>query len=232
MTETETLRALDNLLKIMATLRAENGCRWDKEQTAQSLKPYILEETYELLEAIDQGDSQEICDELGDLLLQVVFQAQIFSESGQFTIKDVAESISSKLIRRHPHIFSTASYEGHQQRWEEIKRQERSARGQSNKVAESIPNTLPALKRAQKALGKSLSIESYMDIDKVIDELTGLKELRKSKKPNAPELTKTFGRILLSVTCLAQSMGIDAEDSLRNNTNKMIEEIDNSKEPL
>lgn len=230
MAETETLKAIDDLLKIMATLRAPDGCQWDKKQTPESLKPYILEETYELLEAIDQGNPQEICDELGDLLLQVVFQAQIFSESGQFTIKDVAESISSKMKRRHPHIFSSASHEGHQQRWEEIKRQERSARGQSHKVADSIPNSLPALKRAQKALNKSSFTDSYLDIDKVIAELNGLKKMHRSSKSNGTNLNNSFGQILLSITCLAQSMGIDAEDSLRSNTNKMIEEIDNSKE--
>lgn len=154
MSESATLKAVNKLLQIMATLRAANGCQWDRKQTPQSLKPYILEEAYELLEAIDTGDPECICDELGDLLLQVVFQAQIFSEADVFSLKDVADSISSKLERRHPHLFAAASHEEHQHRWEEIKQQERAARGQSNKVADRIPNTLPALKRADKALQK------------------------------------------------------------------------------
>ena len=232
MTEPATLKAVNKLLQIMATLRAADGCQWDRKQTPQSLKPYILEETYELLEAIDLGDPQNICDELGDLLLQVVFQAQIFSEADVFSLKEVAESITSKLERRHPHIFATADHKEHQQRWEEIKLQERAARGQSNKVADRIPNTLPALKRADKALKRNPLKASYSDIPQVIEQLEALQRLQKNRQTSNPQIMELFGQILLSITYLAQTMEIDAEDSLRWATNKMIDEIDNSKELL
>jgi tetrapyrrole methylase family protein/MazG family protein len=232
MTDNAKVEAISSLLEVMATLRAPNGCQWDREQTPQSLKPYILEEAYELLEAIDQGNPREICDELGDLLLQVVFQAQIFSESGDFTIMDVANAISTKLKRRHPHIFALANHEGHQQRWEKIKLQERSERGQSNKVADRIPITLPALKRAGKLLKKMTNNEYYATVPKVISQLESLRKLPNGAESNRIELEDVFGQLLLSVTFLAQSMEIDAEDSLRLLTNKMIEEIDKSKELL
>ena len=123
MNSQKTLDSLQELIDIMALLRSENGCQWDSAQTPESLKTHILEEAYEVLEAIDQGDPDEICDELGDLLLQVVFQSQIFTESGLFGMAEVAKSISNKLKRRHPHIFADADHEGHEQRWEEIKQQ-------------------------------------------------------------------------------------------------------------
>lgn len=229
MAEDTTTAALSKLLEIMATLRHKNGCHWDLKQTPQSLKPYILEEAYELLEAIDQGDPREICDELGDLLLQVVFQAQIFSESGDFTIADVANTISSKLLRRHPHIFATATHEGHQQRWEKIKLQERSERGQSNSMAARIPNALPALMRAAKMLKKSSITAQDATIAHIIKQVELIDNLTTAAEQNKAALEAGFGQLLLSITGLAQSLGIDAEDSLRLFTNKIIVEIDNRK---
>jgi len=227
MTDSTTLQPIGKLLEIMAVLRSPEGCQWDRQQTPQSLKPYILEEAYELLEAIDQGNPHEICDELGDLLLQVVFQAQIFTESGDFTIKDVADAISSKLKRRHPHIFATATDEGHQQRWEKIKLQERAERGKSNKIADRIPTTLPALKRAEKLLKKTTPKGSYTSTAEVITHLELLQQISDTEACNKSELEAAFGHLLMSISCLAQTMGIDAEDSLRMKTNQMIEAIDN-----
>src|SRR5512140_2934559 len=104
--------AIDHLLAIMARLRGPGGCPWDREQTLASLRPYVLEETYEVLEAIDAGDPREHCEELGDLLLQIVFQAQLTKEAGQFSFEDVAEAISNKLVSRHPHVFGDVEVEG------------------------------------------------------------------------------------------------------------------------
>lgn len=218
---------LDMLLDTMQTLRSTAGCQWDREQTAQSLKPYILEEACELLEAIDLNHPQMICDELGDLLLQIVFQAQIHAESGDFTFMDVASSINHKLIRRHPHIFSTASHAGHQQRWEEIKLQERTKAGKSNSIDARIPKTLPALKRADKTLKIISETGPCADIRKVTAQLTTLQDRHKTNPQDTTNLKVIFGQILLSVTELAQSVGVDAEDSLRCATNQMIEEFDN-----
>src|SRR5512137_2565201 len=105
---TRSTQAIDRLLEIMARLRGPDGCPWDREQTLQSLRPYVLEETYEVLEAIDAGDPREHCEELGDLLLQIVFQAQLSSEAGRFDFADVATAISDKLVSRHPHVFGDA----------------------------------------------------------------------------------------------------------------------------
>ncbi|HEY5672598.1 MAG TPA: MazG family protein [Malonomonas sp.] len=232
MTDTTTMEALARLIEIMSILRSPNGCQWDREQTPQSLKPYILEETYELLDAIDHGNPAEICDELGDLMLQVIFQAQVFSESGDFTIKDVANAISNKLERRHPHIFATATHEGHQQRWENIKLQERAERGQSNKLADRIPCTLPALKRAEKTAKKSQVTELSIGTATITAELDVLQRLTDTDGSNRAELEAAFGRLLFSVTALAQAMGVDAEDSLRMTTSQIIKKIDNSKEQL
>lgn len=229
MAEKTTTDALDELLEIMATLREPNGCPWDRQQTPQSLKPYILEEAYELLAAIDQGDPREICDELGDLLLQIVFQTQIFSESGTFTMADVAKAISSKLLRRHPHIFASAAYEGHQQRWEKIKLQERSERGQSNKIADRIPVTLPALKRAAKLQKTSAKSTQQITISAIIKQAERIENLQNTGPLNKAELEAGFGQLLFSITGLAQALGIDAEDALRLFTNHKIAEIDNDK---
>src|SRR5512133_1279129 len=126
---TRAAQAIEHLLSIMERLRGPDGCPWDREQTLMSLRPYVLEETYEVLEAIDAGDPREHCEELGDLLLQIVFQAQLAQEAGQFAFVDVAEAISGKLISRHPHVFGDAEVkdaEGVLKQWAQLKRQEKA----------------------------------------------------------------------------------------------------------
>src|SRR5512133_799734 len=121
--------AIERLLAIMARLRGPDGCPWDREQTLSSLRPYVLEETYEVLEAIDGGDPREHCEELGDLLLQIVFQAQLAQEAGQFAFGDVADAISNKLVSRHPHVFGDVEVkdaEGVLKQWAQLKRQEKA----------------------------------------------------------------------------------------------------------
>ena len=225
------LQATARLVEIMARLRSEQGCRWDRQQSPEILKPYILEECYELLEAIDGGDSREICDELGDMLLQVVFQAQIFAERGEFTLEDAATAICEKMVRRHPHIFAAESTQGHAQRWEKIKLQERAERGQSNRLADRLPQTLPALKRATKLSSKL----SHQEPGEIFDELLNhLEALRKTldKAPHPPELqARLAGEILFSLCRLTQSQGIDAEDILRQKTQSLIAQIDAQSEP-
>lgn len=226
------LKAIKQLIEIMVTLRSENGCRWDRQQSPESLKPYILEECYELLEAIDRGATEEICDELGDLLLQVVFQAQIFTERGDFSISDAADSINRKLIRRHPHIFQSESYQGHEQRWEKIKLQERKERGQSNRLAERIPNTLPALMRATKLSGKLAREESSDLFLQVRDQLSRIHESLDNPTISQKIRSNRFGEFLFAATRLAQSLGIDPEDALRNITREKITEIDEENESI
>ncbi|NOY12932.1 MAG: MazG family protein [Deltaproteobacteria bacterium] len=228
MTEAIELESLQELIEIMALLRSPCGCSWDRQQTPETLRKHILEEAYELLEAIDNGKPDEICDELGDLLLQVVFQAQIFSETGEFTLHDVARSICNKLKRRHPHIFSDADHEGHEQRWEEIKRQERLERGQSSDLAHRIPQTLPALKRATKVAKKSLSDDPRASIQKIESRLQQIKEMLSEDNRPQPELEENLGQMLLAICQLSAASHCDPEDILRKKTSQLIAKIDST----
>ena len=152
MTHKDTRNSVDSLLKIMQELRAPDGCPWDAEQTPESLTSYILEEACELIEAIEEGAPELILDELGDLLLQVVFQAQIFSERNQFDFHDVATGITDKLVRRHPHVFNRDEADvlatQLDKQWDKIKRSE--ATYNKTCLADHLPSTLPSLQRAQK----------------------------------------------------------------------------------
>src|ERR1043166_4493939 len=149
------MEEFDRLVEIMAVLRSPDGCPWDREQTIDSLKPFVLEETYEVLEAIDRHDHAALCEELGDFLFEAVFLAQLESEAGHFTIADSVKRIADKLVRRHPHVFardeSTAGIDSPDKvvtRWEEIKAQERGGAKNKKMLLGGIPVTMPALLRA------------------------------------------------------------------------------------
>src|SRR5581483_506454 len=149
----------------MTRLRSKKGCPWDKRQTHQSLKPYLLEEAHETLEAIDSGDPEHLREELGDLLLQVVFHAQLAKEKGQFNLQEVAKTIGDKLVRRHPHVFGKSSrrISDINQKWEELKREEKPER---KSVLDGLPKSLPALLRAQRMQEKiSKHGKNHRDIE-------------------------------------------------------------------
>ena len=150
---------IERLVAIMARLRAPDGCPWDREQTHTTLKPFLLEETYELLEAIDSGSDRELIGELGDVLLQVIFHARIAAEEGRFTIDEVAAAIADKLVRRHPHVFGTTEVDDADEvvtNWERIKRAERKrSRGHPVSALDGVPAELPALLRAQRIQEKA-----------------------------------------------------------------------------
>ena len=153
------------LVGIMATLSAEGGCPWDRKQTHESLKPYLLEEAYEVLETIDQGDRAKLREELGDVLLQVVFHSQIAAEAGTFTIDDVLNTLNDKLIRRHPHVFGTSDQVGSLAngeqvvtQWEAIKRAERDAAGNKESALAGVPKTLPSLLRAYQVQARAARV--------------------------------------------------------------------------
>ncbi len=213
------------LVKIMATLRSPAGCPWDKIQTPETLKPYILEEAYELIEAIDNNDSVEICHELGDLLLQVVFIAQIFSEQNKFDLAEVAHSICNKLTRRHPHVFANASADEHAQRWEEIKQQERLERGKSNRLEDRIPANLPALKKATK-VAKKLNVEKpATHAANIQHNFSSLSKLIEGPTTNKKQYEIALGNLLFNTVQLSHSLQIDAEDLLRKKTMQVMKEI-------
>ena len=155
------------VVEVMAALRAVNGCPWDRKQTHESLKPYLLEETYEVLETIDQRDTQKLKKELGDVLLQVLFHSQIAAEAESFTVEDVLDTLATKLIRRHPHVFGTSdqtsgvtSSEQVLSQWEQIKQAEREAAGTKQSALDEIPKTLPALLRAYQVQARAVRVVS------------------------------------------------------------------------
>jgi MazG family protein len=224
MSDTDNADQLLHLIEIMATLRATGGCPWDREQTPESLKPYILEEAYEVIEAIDGGDWREICDELGDLLLQVIFVAQIFTEREKFNFSSVANSIATKLVRRHPHVFGDADAASHAQRWENIKQQERRERGKGNKLGDRIPKSLPALKKATKVAKKT----EHQQIATIASEISrNVKKIsQESGHKMQSQIETVLGEILFSTVQLSNSLQLDAEDVLRKKTMQVIAEID------
>src|SRR5881296_3883427 len=152
MADPSVAKAFTRLVDLMARLRAPGGCPWDREQTPASLRPYLLEEVYEVLEAIDAGDAAHLRDELGDLLLQIVFQSQLAAEAGRFTVADVARGIAAKLVRRHPHVFGDVQVRDAGEvvrNWTRIKAEERQAAGEETDLFDGVPRALPALARAQ-----------------------------------------------------------------------------------
>lgn len=226
MAPTDTTDEIQKLVEIMAALRSPDGCPWDQKQTPETLKPYILEEAYELLEAIDTNNTDDIRDELGDLLLQVVFVAQIYKEQNEFGLAEVANSIRKKLIRRHPHVFADADVNKHAQRWEEIKQQERSEQGKGNNLLERIPENLPALKKATK-VAKKISTESQpTQVTNLQNHFSSLSQLIAGEDTTTIQLKKVLGEIFFDTVQLANSLDIDAEDLLRKKTMQVMTDSD------
>jgi tetrapyrrole methylase family protein/MazG family protein len=213
--------AFTRLVEIMTRLRGPGGCPWDHEQTAESLRPYLLEEVYEVLEAIDGGDAGALRDELGDLLLQVVFQSQIAAESGRFTVGDVASAISDKLVRRHPHVFGDVEVSGADEvvrNWSKIKAEERRAAGKSGDSFASVPRTLPGLARAHQLGEKATHYGLDWDgaegvLAKVREEQRELEEAIASGDRAAVE--HELGDLLLTLASLGRHLGAPAEVALR-----------------
>lgn len=220
MTLDESLRALQRLIEIMDRLRSPGGCPWDAEQTPQSLVPYLLEEAHETIEAIEAGDPALICDELGDLLLQIVFHARIFAESGAFDIGDVAASIGDKLVRRHPHVFADAQLAGGDEliaQWERIKAKEKANEGKGAKpLLESIPPSLPALARTAKLIEKSARAgqEQPTPAEALSRCATAVQSLAHAADD------QTIGEALFALVLVARAAGIDPEGALRRATHR------------
>jgi MazG family protein len=214
--------AVKKLLALMARLRGPDGCPWDREQTLKTLRPYVLEETYEVLEAMESGDPREHCEELGDLLLQIVFQARIAEEEGRFDFADVAEAISAKLVRRHPHVFGDAQVkdaEGVMRQWVALKREEKAARGGGHSVLEGVPRELPALARAERLTEKASRIgfdwpDAAGARAKVEEELGELDEA--IRQGDRERVEDELGDVLFAVANLARKLSLPPEEALRN----------------
>lgn len=219
--------AIQQLLDIMAQLRDPvRGCPWDRKQTWQSLVPYTLEETYEVVDAVDRNDAAAVCDELGDLLLQVVFMAQIAKEQGLFEFEDIAQGISEKLVRRHPHVFDNTVYASEteqKQAWEAIKQAERTEKAQTGLFA-GIPTAMPALRRAQKIQKRAAQVgfdwENWQQVvPKVHEELDEVAEAVAQHEPFT-RVEEEMGDVLLAASNMARMLGVDAENALRLSSRK------------
>ncbi len=204
---------LDRLLHIMSLLRAKDGCPWDRKQTLLTLKPYLIEEAYEVLDAIDEGDAEEHRQELGDLLLQVVFQSQLRKEEGAFDFFGVATAISDKLLRRHPHIFGDGNADTAEEvltTWEEVKKSE----GRKSLLS-GIPKHLPGLQKAHRIGEKTARVGfDWPDLsgprEKISEELAELEEATTLK-----EQRHEVGDLLMAVVNYARHLGIDPEEAMQ-----------------
>jgi tetrapyrrole methylase family protein / MazG family protein len=210
------------LVQVMSRLRAPGGCPWDRKQSFDTIKSYLLEETYEVLDAIDARDWRGVTEELGDLLLQPVFLAEIAAEQGLFTISDSLDAINQKLVRRHPHVFGNAvaeTPEDVKQRWDEIKKHEKPAGTSSGEsVLDGVPRNLPALVEAEKIGQKAASIGfEWPDIGGVIEKLQEeAAELVSAKETETQEhIEHELGDVLFTVVNLARFLKVDPEQALR-----------------
>ena len=233
------------VVELMAALRAQNGCPWDRKQTHESLKPYLLEETYEVLETIDQGDQAKLREELGDVLLQVIFHSQIAAEAGTFTVEDVLDTLAEKLVRRHPHVFGNGDQTGTLtnseqvlNQWEHIKRAEREAAGGTQSALDGVPKTLPALLRAYQTQARAARVgfdwpHNAAGLEhifgKVAEEVGELKEAlaQAGSGSNQPskltDIEAELGDILFSLVNLARFVKVNPEEALRRSTNRFID---------
>jgi len=231
MSDPRVAETFGRLVDVMARLRAPQGCPWDREQTPESLRPYLLEEVYEVLEAIEDGKASALCDELGDLLLQIVFQSQLAAEAGHFTVADVAQSIIDKLVRRHPHVFADVHVRDAQdvnRNWGRIKDAERQAKGEVGILA-GVPRTLPALVRAQQVDEKVARASGELRepravIAQVRHHQTALEAAVATGDRASTE--RALGTLLFGVVRLAHQLDLSAEIALRSVTEDFIDRVE------
>ena len=226
-------KLFEDLLALQARLRAPNGCPWDREQTHATLRTFLLEETHEVLDAIDSGDPKKFADELGDLLLQIIFHALIASESNQFEIRDVIESIHTKMVRRHPHVFGTVKAKTSAQvlkNWEQLKAEERRKENgegkpapKSDSILSSVPRALPALMEAHQITRRAANIGfDWNKIDELLEKLTEeTEEIREALKSSAANpqssesVSEEIGDLLFTAANVARFAGLDPEITLK-----------------
>lgn len=217
-----------DLKDIIELLRSENGCAWDREQTHESLVPSLIEETYELVEAIQNKDTANLKEELGDVLMQVMMQSQIANEASEFTMEDVIDGIASKLVYRHPHVFKqgeeTNNTEEILENWEKLKKKEKKQETQTESM-DQVARALPALMRAYKVQKKAAEVgftwDSYEPIlDKVFEEIEELKIEIKQRRLD--KMNEELGDVLFSMVNLSYFLEINPEFALTNSTEKFI----------
>jgi ATP diphosphatase len=233
----------DRLVEIMRTLRAPGGCPWDREQTLASLRPFVLEETYELLEAIESGTPANVREELGDYLFEAVFLAQMSEEAGDFSIGDAIHTICDKLIRRHPHVFARPAGEGELssaqvlERWETIKARERAAAGHMAKATtkttlSGVPKTLPSLLRAYEISARAATVgfdwtKAGDVLDKIEEEVAEVRhEIESGATGDLSRAEEEMGDLLFAIANLSRKLGIEPEAALRQANEKFTKRFD------
>lgn len=218
---------LDDLVKIMAKLRGEPGCPWDKRQTHRTLRPFLIEEAYEVVDAIDRNNTKDLVEELGDLLLQIVFHSHIGHEKNAFDVSDVISGICEKMIRRHPHIFSDIVVNGTDEvleNWEDIKRQEKDLKTEAQSMR-NLPKTLPALMKALKVQEKAARVGFDWDnitgaLKKVSEELDELKEVYNTG--NSDKIREEIGDLIFACVNVARFLEVEPELALNDAIKKFI----------
>ncbi|MBN2238584.1 MAG: nucleoside triphosphate pyrophosphohydrolase [Dehalococcoidales bacterium] len=214
MPEQDNLDRFETLVDTIARLRAPDGCPWDREQTHQSLREYLLEECYEALDALDEGDTDKLRDELGDILLQIMLHAQIGSEAGEFNIGDVIRNLNEKMIYRHPHVFGTTEVENAEEvtrNWQELKRKQK---GDDYSLLESVPKQMPALSYAYEIQRRVAAVGfDWDELDGIIDKIA--EEVAEFKESGDDGKVEEFGDLLFTVVNYARRVGIDSEIALR-----------------
>ena len=229
--------SIERLLEVMRRLRAPDGCPWDREQTIESLRGNLIEETYEVVDAMDSGDRAALCEELGDLLLQVVFQSQIADEEGAFRFDDVAKGIADKLVRRHPHVFGDVQADTPDQvirNWEKIKKTEKGGETPRSLV-DGIPKHLPALSKAHLVQKRVAKVGFEWDeiggvIDKLEEELAEVKEAMAHQ--DAAAIREELGDLLFSTVNLSRYLGHESEELLNENIKKFMRRFQSLEETL
>lgn len=218
---------IDDLIEIMRLLRSENGCPWDKVQTHETIKKSLIEETYEVIEAINKNDNVLLCEELGDVLMQVVFHAQIENEKGVFDFSDVTDGVCKKLVERHPHVFGDITVKDSDEvlkNWDAIKSKSKNRKTQTDKML-SVPRELPALMRSAKIQEKAAKVGFDWDnadgaFGKVLEETEELKQaVADNDKDN---INEELGDLLFSVVNVSRFLDVDAEEALTSSTDKFL----------
>jgi tetrapyrrole methylase family protein/MazG family protein len=213
------------LVDIMTLLRSNYGCPWDKVQTSESIKPYLIEETYEVIEAIDEKDPVKMKEELGDLLLQVVFHAQIAKDRGEFDINDVIDKISDKMVSRHPHVFGDAKFETPEEvtkQWQDRKREEGKLK---DSALEGVPKELPSLLRAHRLQSRAAKVGfDWAKVEDVFEKLDEeLEEFKEAlEKKDKKEIEDELGDIFFVLVNISRFVGVNAEEALRKTISKFI----------
>jgi tetrapyrrole methylase family protein/MazG family protein len=213
------------LVDIMTLLRSKDGCPWDKVQTSESIKPYLIEETYEVIEAIDEKDPVKMKEELGDLLLQVVFHAQIAKDRGEFDINDVIDKISDKMVSRHPHVFGDAKFETPEEvtkQWQDRKREEGKLK---DSALEGVPKELPSLLRAHRLQSRAAKVGfDWAKVEDVFEKLDEeLEEFKEAlEKKDKKEIEDELGDIFFVLVNISRFVGVNAEEALRKTISKFI----------